>query len=58
MKEDFLMLNNDVVYLDNNATTFKPKCVYESIYKYYSEYNSNTHRADYNISIKASEAMN
>lgn len=49
-KDDFPMLNNDIVYLDNSATTFKPKSVIDEISLYYEKYCANAHRGDYNIS--------
>ena len=55
IRQDFPILNrklNDgkrLVYLDNAATTQKPKEVIDSISRYYSEYNSNIHRAVYQI---------
>lgn len=51
-REDFPMLNNRIVYFDNGATTFKPKCVIDSVVDYYSNYSSNSHRGDYDISLK------
>ena len=51
-REDFPMLQNNIIYFDNAATSFKPKCVIDSITKYYSEYCSNCHRGDYDISYK------
>lgn len=50
-REDFLMLKQDIVYFDNGATTLKPKCVVDSINKYYNEHTSNIHRGDYDASI-------
>lgn len=49
-REDFPMLKNNIIYFDNAATSFRPKCVIDSIAKYYSEYCSNCHRGDYDIS--------
>ena len=49
---DFPMLNKDIIYFDNGATTFKPKCVIDSIVDYYSNYSANAHRGDYTISYK------
>lgn len=46
-REDFPMLNSDIVYFDNGATTLKPKCVTDSIVKYMTEHTSNIHRGDY-----------
>lgn len=50
-RDDFLMLNKDIVYFDNGATTLKPKCVVDSIIKYYTEHTSNIHRGDYDAAI-------
>ena len=54
-REDFPMLNN-VVYLDNGATTLKPKRVIDAMNKYYLEHTSNIHRGDYDAAIKTNEA--
>lgn len=51
-REDFMMLNQDIVYFDNGATTLKPKCLLESLSDYYSNYSANAHRGDYDISLK------
>ena len=51
-REDFPMLNKDIIYFDNGATTLKPKCVIDSIVDYYSNYSANAHRGDYKISQK------
>lgn len=50
-RDDFAMLDNDIVYFDNGATTLKPKCVIDSMVKYYSEHTSNIHRGDYDAAI-------
>jgi len=54
-REDFPMLNNNIIYFDNGATTFKPKCVIESITSYYENYSANAHRGDYDISLKVDD---
>ncbi len=54
-REDFPILNNDIIYFDNGATTLKPKCVVEAMDDYYYNYGANIHRGDYKISLKASE---
>jgi len=54
-REDFLMLKQDVIYLDNGATTFKPKVLCEEKNEYYNTYSANAHRGDYDISIKVDE---
>ena len=51
-RDDFPMLNNDIIYLDNGATTFKPNCVITKMVDYYSNYCANAHRGDYDISYK------
>lgn len=49
-RDDFEMLNNNVIYFDNGATTLKPKCVVKEIIDYYTKYTANAHRGDYEIS--------
>lgn len=51
-RTDFPMLNNNLIYFDNGATTFKPKCVIDKTVDYYSNYCANCHRGDYDISQK------
>ena len=51
-REDFLMLDNNLIYFDNGATTMKPKCVVDSMVSYYSKYCANAHRGDYANSQK------
>lgn len=53
-REDFPILQSGLIYLDNGATTLKPKCVIDKINEYYKNYPSNAHRGDYKISLKAS----
>ncbi|SDB19346.1 cysteine desulfurase / selenocysteine lyase [Ruminococcaceae bacterium FB2012] len=43
-------------YLDNAATTQKPRCVIEAVEKYYREENANPLRGLYGLSVKATEA--
>ena len=54
-REDFPMLENDIVYFDNGATTLKPKCVVDKMNRYYLEHTSNIHRGDYDAAIKTNE---
>ena len=49
--EDFPMLNKDIIYFDNGATTFKPQSVLDAMNDYYSNYCANAHRGDYDISL-------
>ncbi len=51
-RDDFKLLNSDLIYFDNGATTLKPYVLSESISDYYNNYSSNAHRGDYDISIK------
>ena len=53
-KKDFPMLNKDIIYFDNGATTLKPYSVINEIKDYYENYSSNAHRGDYKISVDAS----
>ena len=55
-KKDFPMLNKDIIYFDNGATTFKPQCVIDAVMDYYTNYTANAHRGDYNISLKVDMA--
>lgn len=57
-REDFEILNSDIIYLDNAATTLKPKCVVDKISDYYNHYSANIHRGEYNIAIKAEKEYN
>ena len=54
-REDFPMLNKDLIYFDNGATTMKPNCVIDSIVEYYKEYCANSHSGDYIYSEMVSE---
>lgn len=54
-REDFEVLNNGYIYFDNGATTFKPKCVLDSIKDYYTKYTANAHRGDYDFSLIVDE---
>ena len=54
-REDFAMLENNIVYFDNGATTLKPKCVVDKIVEYYTKYTSNIHRGDYDAAVKTNE---
>lgn len=55
-REDFPILNNrKMAYLDNGATTQKPKQVLEKLAKFYENENANPHRGSYALSIEATE---
>ncbi len=49
-RDDFAMLDNQIIYFDNGATTLKPKCVVDEVINYYTKYTANAHRGDYDIS--------
>ena len=50
-REDFVMLDQDIVYFDNGATTLKPKRVVDSVVNYYTKHTSNIHRGDYDAAV-------
>jgi len=62
IREDFPILNRKVhdskqlVYLDNAATTQKPRQVIEAIHDYYMNYNANIHRAVHQLAEEATNA--
>ena len=58
-RQDFPILNdrhNPVVYLDNAATTQKPRSVIDAMQDYYTAQNANPLRGLYSLSVKATEA--
>lgn len=55
-REDFPLLKQDIIYLDNSATSLKPKCVIDAMNDYYSNYSANAHRGDYDLSFKVDQA--
>lgn len=57
MDNEFPMLNKSIIYFDNAATTFKPNRVINKIKEYYTEYNANSHRGDYDISFKVDDEL-
>ena len=46
----------NLVYLDNSATTQKPRAVIEAVERYYREENANPLRGLYGLSVKATDA--
>ena len=52
-RDDFSILDTDIIYFDSAATSLKPKILVNSLNDYYSNYPSNIHRGDYSISLKA-----
>ena len=62
IREDFPALQARVygkplVYLDNAATTHKPRVVLDAISHFYSQMNSNIHRGTHFLSVQATEAF-
>lgn len=60
IREDFPILgrtvyNRPLVYLDNGATTQKPRCVVEAMTEEYYSANANVHRGVHFLSQKATE---
>lgn len=51
-RDDFMMLQKEIIYFDNGATTLKPKVLSEAVNEYYNQYSANAHRGDYDISLK------
>lgn len=61
IRKDFPILEktvngNPLVYIDNAATTQKPKAVIDSHVDYYLHHNANIHRGVYQLSTESSEA--
>ncbi|PZC48876.1 MAG: cysteine desulfurase / selenocysteine lyase [Chloroflexi bacterium] len=61
IRKDFPILHQSVhgkplVYLDNAATTQKPRQVIQALVDYYEGYNSNVHRAVHTLGQKATAA--
>jgi len=50
-----LIANNEVVYLDNAATTQKPQAVIDAMSAYYRHDNSNVHRAAHKLAGRATQ---
>ena len=55
MREDFPLLEKNIIYFDNGATTLKPRILVESLKDYYYNYSANAHRGDYDISLKVDQ---
>ena len=51
-RDDFFILNKDLIYFDSGATSLKPYILGEAICDYYNNYSANAHRGDYDISLK------
>lgn len=51
-RDDFNLLNQNIIYFDSGATALKPKLLSDAIADYYNNYSANAHRGDYDISVK------
>ena len=56
-ENDFPMIEKNIVYFDNAATTFKPYRVINKMNEYYNDYTANSHRGDYDISFKVDDEI-
>lgn len=61
IRQDFPILSRTIrgvplVYLDNAATTQKPRMVIEALVDVYNTYNSNVHRGIHTLSMEATDA--
>ncbi len=61
VRADFPVLHQQVngkplVYLDNGATSQKPRAVIDALVRYYEGYNSNVHRGLHALSMRATDA--
>ena len=61
IRKDFPILDRQVngvplVYLDNAATSQKPRAVIQALSDYYERYNSNVHRGAHTLAIEATDA--
>jgi cysteine desulfurase/selenocysteine lyase len=61
VRQDFPILatrvhDRPLVYLDNAATTQKPRAVLDALLRYYETTNANIHRGVHHLSVEATEA--
>jgi cysteine desulfurase / selenocysteine lyase len=61
IRKDFPILSQKIngkplIWFDNAATTQKPQIVIDTLHQFYSEYNSNIHRATHTLAKQATEA--
>ncbi|MBI2942538.1 MAG: cysteine desulfurase [Chloroflexi bacterium] len=61
LREDFPILRRVVdgkplIYLDNAATSQKPRAVIDALVRYYEEYNANIHRGVHTLGQQATDA--
>ena len=60
IRDDFPIFRREVngrrlIYLDNAATTQKPRQVIDAIKNYYENFNANVHRGVYQLSVESTE---
>jgi len=60
LRKDFPILKQKIngkplIYVDNAATTQKPKIVIDAITNYYTRYNANVHRGGHTLGIETTE---
>ncbi|MEC9361342.1 MAG: aminotransferase class V-fold PLP-dependent enzyme, partial [SAR324 cluster bacterium] len=60
VRKDFPILKREIhghplAYLDNAATTQKPKCVIDALVNFYEKHNSNISRGVYTLAEEATE---
>ena len=53
IREQFPILNQDLVYFDSGASSLTPEVVLESMNTYYRSYRANIHRGVYHLSERA-----
>ena len=61
-RDDFPILSSKIndhplIYLDNAATTQKPQVVLEALANYYINLNSNVHRGNHTLAVRATDAF-
>jgi cysteine desulfurase / selenocysteine lyase len=61
IRKDFITLSQNthgkpLIYLDNAATTHKPKAVLDAVAEYYEKYNGNPHRGAHTLGVASTEA--
>ncbi|NCJ06742.1 SufS family cysteine desulfurase [Synechococcales cyanobacterium C] len=61
VRADFPILDQEVnghplIYLDNAATSQKPRAVVQALQAYYQHYNANVHRGAHTLSTRATDA--
>lgn len=59
LRKDFPMFkNNDHIYFDSGATTFKPQVVIDEVVKYYTDNSYNVGRSDYMSAFNVEKQVN